>query len=228
MDASNDATHDTRASAAKGSRLRSVTVIVIFDVVAPLVAYNLLRSAGMSAVTSLLLSGVFPAIPVSVDGIRHRRLEVVGALVLTGIGVGTVLGLVSHNARLLLIEGSVPTGVFAVGLLGSLFTRQPLMFGFAREFAGPDTDKGREMTMLWHSYAGFRRVFRVMTAVWGVAFVIEAVLRVIIALTTSTGMALVISKVMPFVFVALLFAWTVGYGTHNRKKAARMAAPAGQ
>jgi intracellular septation protein A len=224
MDTSSAAPQAASAAAAKGGRLRSVTMIVIFDIAAPLAAYNVLRSAGMAAVTSLLLSGVFPAIPVGIGAIRHRRLEVVGALVLAGILVGTALGLVSRNARLVLVEGSVPTGVFAVALLGSLLARQPLMFGFAREFTGPDTAKGREMTMLWEHYEGFRRVFRIMTAAWGVAFLVEAALRVAVVLNVSTGTALMVSKITPFAFAGILFAWTVAYGARNRKKAVRMIA----
>jgi intracellular septation protein A len=224
MDTGSDATQTARTGAANGGRLRVVTMIVIFDVAAPLAAYSGLRSAGLSAVTSLLLSGVFPAVPVSIDAIRHRRLEVVGALVLAGILVGTVLGLISGNARLLLVEGSVPTAVFAVGLLGSLLAPQPLMFRFAREFVGPDTAKGREMSMLWQHYEGFRHVFRIMTAVWGVAFLIEAALRVVVVLNASTGTALLISKVSPFVFVGILLAWTVAYGARDRKRAVRMIA----
>jgi hypothetical protein len=152
-------------------------MIVIFDVGGPLAAYSLLRSTGMGTVSALLLSGVFPAAGVAIGAIRHRRLDVVGALVLAGILVGTVLGLVSHSARLLLVEGSVPTAIFAVGCLGSLRARRPLIYSFALEFIGPDTAKGREMTMFWQ-HEGFRRSFRVITAVWGVAFLLEAALRV--------------------------------------------------
>jgi intracellular septation protein A len=206
-----------------GSRLRSVATILIFDIALPLAAYNLLRAAGLSAVTALLLSGVFPALTVTVGAIRRRRLDTVGALVLAGIVVGTILGLVSHSARLLLVEGSVPTGIFGLACLVSLGTRQPLMYSFAREFAGPDTPGGREMTTLWQ-HAGFRRVFRIITAVWGVAFLIEAALRVIIVYNTSTGTALVISKITPFAFAALLSAWTVAYGTHRRRQGERQAA----
>jgi hypothetical protein len=48
---------------------------VIIDVAAPLIAYSLLRSAGMSTVTALVLSGVFPALGVAIGVIRHRRLR---------------------------------------------------------------------------------------------------------------------------------------------------------
>gem|GEM_PF-423401 len=223
MDTSSDARRSTETTAAKGGRLRSITMIVIFDVAAPLVAYKVLRSTGMTAVAALLLSGVFPALGVTIGVIRHRRLDAVGALVLAGIVVGTMLGLVSRSARLLLVEGSVPTAVFGVACLVSLWARHPLMFSFAREFTGPDTATGREMTRLWRC-EGYRRVFRVITAVWGAAFLLEAALRVVIVYNTSAGTGLAISKVTPFLFVAVLAAWTVAYGAHHKRKGERMAA----
>ena len=146
-----------------GGRIRSIAIIAIFDVGVPLAAYSLLRSAGLSTVvTALVLSGVFPALGVTIGVIRNRRIDVFGALVLAGIIVGTILGLISHSARLVLAEGSVPTAVFGVACLGSLRARRPLMFSLALEFAGPDTARGREMTRLWQ-FEGYRRVFRVIT-----------------------------------------------------------------
>jgi hypothetical protein len=228
MDTSGDARQTAGTATAKGGRLFTITMIVIFDVAGPLVAYKVLRSAGLSAVSALLLSGVFPALGVTIGAVRNRRLDAVGALVLAGIVVGTVLGLVSHSARLLLAEGSVPTGVFGVVCLGSLWARHPLMFSVVREFTGPDTAKGQEMTRLWRDEEAFRRDFRVITAVWGVGFLLEAALRVVIIYHTSTGTALTISKITPFLFGAILSAWTVAYGTHHKKKGERMAAGAAQ
>jgi hypothetical protein len=62
----------------------------------------------------------------------------------------------SHGTRLLLVQESVPTAVFGVACLGSLWARRPLMFGMALEFTGRSTAKGREMTRLWQ-YEGYRR-----------------------------------------------------------------------
>lgn len=207
------------------ARLRSIAKIVIIDVAAPLIAYSLLRSAGMSTVTALVLSGVFPALGVAAGVIQHRRLDVVGALVLAGILAGAVLGLISHSARLVLMEGSVPTAIFGVACLGSLWTRRPLMFGMSVEFIGPDTAKGREMISLWQ-YDGFRRIFRVITAVWGVGFLLEAALRVIIVYNTSTATALSLSKVTPYIWIGIFVAWTVAYGRYQGKKGQRMMAAA--
>jgi len=226
VDTSRDARQDADKVPAKSGRLRSLAVIVIFDVAAPVAAYALLRSAGLTAVEALLVSGAFPAAGVGIGALRNRRLDVIGALVLAGIGVGTVLGLVSHSARLLLVEGSVPTGVLGIACLGSLRARRPLMFIFALEFVGPDTAQGREMVQLW-DYEGYQRVFRTITTVWGCGFVLEAALRVLIIYNTSTGTALALSKVTPFVFVAIFSAWTIGYGNYQKRKGERMAAAAG-
>jgi intracellular septation protein A len=157
---------------------------------------------------------------VAIAAIRNRRLDVVGGLVLAGIVVGTLLGLAFHSARLLLVEGSVPTAVFGFVCLGSLWARRPLLFSVVLEFTGPDTARGREMTSLWE-FEKFRRIFRIITAVWGIGFLVEAALRVVIVYNTSTGTALASSKVTPFVFAAVLSAWTVAYGTYQKKKGER-------
>lgn len=198
-------------------------MIAGFDIGGPLLAYGLLRSHGFSAVTALILSGVLPAIGVGIGAAQHRRLDVIGALVLAGILVGTVLGLISHNARLVLIEGSVPTAAFGVACLGSLWTRRPLIYAFALEFTGPDSAQGREMVRLWQ-YPSFRHAFRVMTVVWGIGYLVEAAIRVVIVQDTSTGTALASSKIMPFIFAAVLATWTVVYGRQQRRKGEQLAA----
>jgi gentisate 1,2-dioxygenase len=115
--------------------------------------------------------------------------------------------------------------VFGVICLGSLGTPKPLMYRLAVEFIGPDTPKGREFTGLWQ-YAEFRRVFRVVTTVWGIGYLAEAVARVVIVQNTSTGTALAISKVLPYAVAAVLAAWTIGYGTYHKRKGDRLAAAA--
>src|SRR5579862_6909067 len=102
---------ESASQARDHSRLRSAAKIVIFDIAGPLVAYQLLRSEGLSAVSALILSGVLPGFAVLGGLVRRRRLDAVGILVLAGIAIGSILGLVSGSARLMLMEGSVPTAV---------------------------------------------------------------------------------------------------------------------
>jgi hypothetical protein len=207
------------------NRLQSAVKIVVFDIAGPLVGYSLLRKAGLSSVSALVLSGAFPALGIAVGVARQRRVDAVGVLVLAGIAVGTVLGLVSGSARLVLIEGSVPTAVFGLLCLGSLWSRRPLIYRFALEFMGADTPRGRDFEGLWR-YPGFRHAFRLFTVVWGVAYLAEAAARVIVVETTSTATALTVSKVMPFAVGAVLAGWMVAYGRRAKRQGERLAAEA--
>ena len=197
-------------------------MILVFDLGGPLLAYSLLRSAGMSAVAALVISGVLPALGIVIGALADRRLDVIGVVVLAGLLVGTLLGLTSHNARLYLLEGSVPSAVFALGCLFSLRLRRPLIFRLAVEILGPDTRKGRDVTAAWR-YPGFRRAFRMLTVAWGAGYLAEAAIRVAVVTTTSTGIALVCSKLIPYVFAVALSAWTLVYGEHEKTKAEGLA-----
>ena len=44
-----------------------------------------------------------------------------------------------------------------------------------------------------------------------------------IVVTTPTGIALVCSKLIPYVFAVVLSAWTLVYGEHEKRKAERRA-----
>jgi hypothetical protein len=149
-------------------RLRQIAMILVFDLGGPLLAYSLLRSAGMSAVAALVLSGVLPALGIGISALADRRLDVIGIVVLAGLLVGTLLGLTSHNARLYLLEGSVPSAVFALGCLLSLRLRRPLIFRQAVELLSPDTRKAHDVTSAWR-HPGFRRAFRMITVASGPA-----------------------------------------------------------
>jgi hypothetical protein len=176
-------------------------------------------------VTALVLSGVFPALGVIAGLIRRRRVDAIGVLVLAGIAVGTVLGLLSGDPRLVLVEGSVPTAVFGFLCLGSLWARRPLIYRFAIEFIGADTPRGRDFESLWQ-YPAFRHSFRLYTLVWGVVYLAEAAARIVLIETTPTSTALAVSKVMPYAVAALLAYWMVLYGRRAKRAGERLAAAA--
>jgi len=207
------------------SRLQAVVKIVVFNIAGPLVLYSWLRSQGWSTVTSLVASGVLPAVGVILGIARQRRVDVVGVVVLLGIATGTALGLASGSARLVLLEGSVPTAIFGAVCLGSLWTSRQLMYRFAVEFMGEDTPSGRDFADRWR-YPGFRHAFKVVSIVWGAAYLLEAAARVVIVESTSTGTALAISKVMPYAILGILAAWNVAYGRRSRRRGERLGAEA--
>lgn len=194
--------------------------MLLLDVAGPLIAYSVLRSHGASTVLALILSGILPAIGVLIDFRRQRSLDVVGAVVLGGIACGVILGLITHSGRALLLEGSVVTGVFALAALGSLRARRPLMFHFAvGSMGGPHSDAGREFDRRYATQPGFARYFRIVTLVWGVAFLLEAAVKVFVIETSSTGFALAFTRILPYSMAAILVFWMITWGRRLRRRA---------
>jgi hypothetical protein len=135
-----------------------------------------------------------------------------GLIILATIAAGAILALLSGNSRIYLVKESFLTGAFGLFLLGSLFAKRPFMFYSGRKFATDGSPAGRAA---WDSYwpksPTFRRSSRIMTVVWGVAFLIEAGLRVVSAYTLSTSTVVALSAVVPLVIVGLLMMWTFAY-----------------
>jgi uncharacterized membrane protein YidH (DUF202 family) len=63
----------------------------------------------------------------------------------------------------------------------------------------------------------------VITAVWAVGFLAEAAVRVAVVEATSTSTALAVSKVLPYAVLAVLGAWTAGYGRSRWRRCERAA-----
>jgi hypothetical protein len=220
-------TNSNQRSARDHSRFQSLAMIAVFDVAGPLVAYQLLRSAGQSTVSALVLSGILPALGIAIKLVQRRSIDAVGILVLAGIAVGTILGLVTHDPKLVLLEGSVPTSVFGLICLGSLRSRRPLIFRFALEFMGGDSPRGREFSSLWQ-YPAFRHLFNLFTVVWGITYLCEAAARVALVELTSTSTALIVSKFMPYVVAGALTLWMSAYGHRTRRRGEAQQAAAQQ
>ena len=199
------------------SRLGALAPIIFFDVAGPLAVYYGARRAGVSTVVALVLSGVLPALRVAATVLRHRRLDVIGALVLSGVALGTVAGLASGSARLYLLDGIVPTVVLGLVCLVSLLSARPMMFRIALETMGEDSDRGRAFADMWSSL-DLRRTFRVITIVWGLMFLVESVVQAVIIETSSINTAKNTSNLLPVAALVLTFAWTRAYGQRTQRR----------
>lgn len=197
---------------------------LIVDAGLPAIAYQILTRQGISEVMALTAGAIFPTANIAVGFMKTRRIDLIGALVLLFIAVGTVTSLISGNVIFVLVKESMLTAVFGVICLWSLLWSRPLMFYFGRQFAaGDDPARIESWNGRWER-EGFRRTLRTMTVVWGVGYVLEAAARVVFALTLSPGMVVTVSPTMAIVVTVLLIIWTGRYGRMARERALREAA----
>src|SRR5215471_13579844 len=170
---------DTPSRPGQGISLRAQLPSLLVNAVAPLAAYQVLTSLGVSSVAALASSAAFPVVGVGWSFARTRRPDIIGVVSLTFILVGVAASLLSGDPRFVLVKDSLMTGLFGLLCLGSLVVvRRPLMFYFGRQFSSAgDPARAAAFESMWQ-YPHFRAVIRVMTIVWGVGYLIEALVRV--------------------------------------------------
>ncbi|MHB8328536.1 MAG: VC0807 family protein [Acidimicrobiales bacterium] len=199
---------------------RALAPQILTGGVAPLVAYELARHFGAADASALALSSVPPALAVAAEWVWRRRLNVIGAIALIGIVAGLVsMAFLNGNELLLKMRESVVTGAFGIVCLVTLVgPARPVMFYVGRALAGgEDRSRGAEFDALWEVPSG-RRVFTVLTAMWGFGLVLEAGVRALLALELSTGPFLAVTPAVGWVVIGALIYLTVTYVRATRRR----------
>jgi intracellular septation protein A len=192
---------------------------ILLSIVAPIVIYGMLTDRGVGEVPALIISGIGPVVDLLITMVVARRVDEFSLIVLVFLLLSVVTSLLFDDPRLLLLKESALTGIFGLILLGSLLAPRPLMFYFGRRFAAQGIpEKVAWWNGLWQ-YAGFRRTQRVLTLVWGVAWLAEAVLRGVLAFVVPVGTSVVINSVLPPVVTVLLIVFTITYAKRSQARA---------
>ncbi len=179
-----------------------------------------------SEVVALLVASIFPTLKSLSAVLRRRELDPISVLILAGLLFGLAALLVGGGAKLLLVRESLFSGALGLACLISLLfrSRRPVMFYFGRFFAaGSDPVRRARFDQLWQ-YPSFRRVQRIMTLVWGLVFVGEFTVRVVLIDTFSPAVVLAVSPIVLGSATLLTVLWTISYAARARQAgaAARM------
>jgi len=219
---------DTSIRAGRGGATAIGWVLTIgLNIVAPIITYNQLVEQGYGEFTALLASGIWPVVDMAVYLAWHRRVDEFAAISLLFLGLTIAVTLVGpHDTRLLLVKDSLVTGLFGAICLASLAAPRPLMFYFGRKFGTDGTAEGvARWNGLWE-LAGFRRVQRNLTIGWGVAYVAEALARVVLSYVLPTGTMVTLNAVLSYGVTIALVTWTITYAKRARARGAAAAAAA--
>ncbi|MFZ3470081.1 VC0807 family protein [Streptomyces sp. 4.24] len=198
-----------------------------FNVVAPILTYNMLTDRGWSEFAALLASGVWPVVDSAVHLAWRRKIDEFAVVTLVFLVITALVTLIgAHSARALLIKDSGVTGLFGLLCLATLLAPRPLMFYFGRKFGTDGTPAGvAYFNGLWQ-YPDFRFVMRRMTTVWGVAYLAEALVRIALVYLLDTGTMVVVSPILIYAVLGSLILWTVRYSKRSQAEGEARAAAA--
>ncbi|MFI8965778.1 VC0807 family protein [Streptomyces sp. NPDC053493] len=197
------------------------------NVVAPILTYGALEDRGWSEFSALLVSGAWPVLDTVIHLVWHRKMDEFAVVTLFLLALTAVVSLVgAHSTRALLVKDSAVTGLFGILCLGTLLAPKPLMFYFGRRFSTDGTPESHAWwNGLWH-LEGFRAVMRLMTIVWGTAYLVEAAVRIVLSYVLSTDTMVVVNPFLIYGTLGLLVLWTVRTAKRSRAEGEARAAEA--
>ncbi|RST03435.1 hypothetical protein EF910_20385 [Streptomyces sp. WAC07149] len=211
-----------------GAAAIGLILTIAFNVVAPILTYNILtEDHGWSEASALLVSGVWPVLDSVIMVAWRRKLDEFAVITLVFLVITAVVSLVgAQSTRALLVKDSAVTGLFGLLCLATLLAPRPLMFYFGRKFGTDGTPAGvAYYNGLWQ-YEGFRNAQRRMTLVWGVVYIIEALVRVALSYVLDTSTMVTLSPFLIYGTLGGLALWTVRFVKRTKAEGEKRAAAA--
>ena len=194
-------TEPVPAVADRGAALRATLVGVAGDIGLPVGTYYALHALGVSDTVALLAGTVAAAARMAVGAIRSRRLTAFSALMFAVYAFGLALTFVNGDPHFLLVKDSFGTAVVGLGFLVSLVAGRPMVLETMKNVP---TRQSEELVRRYATDAAVRRTVHVLTTLWGIGLLADAVVRVpvVCALPISVGVA--VSHVLSIVVIAVL------------------------
>jgi hypothetical protein len=208
----------------EGASYRPLIISLAWDIILnatiPLACYFFAKwFISPSELTALIFATMFPVLKSAYDLISHHELNPVAVLVLLGIAISILVIFLGGDPRILLVKESFFTGAFGIGCLLSLTFPRPIMFYFARYFmAAHDPQKRKAFNARWQNPI-IRRTHRLVTAVWGIVYVIEFAVRITLVYTLPSAVVLFLSPFTNFATIILII-WSFWYGKQVQERLA--------
>ncbi|PGL71530.1 VC0807 family protein [Bacillus sp. AFS055030] len=193
------------------SKKMYVIFTLVINGILPWVIYVVL-SDYMSSILALSIATLIPLVDNVVHLWKHKRLDAFGGLMLFTLILTLLLVLLGGSEKILLVRESLITASVGIIFLISLLFKRPIIFYLGMRFI-----QNNRFAENWN-IKYFRFVMRLMTLVWGIMLLSEAVVRIIMVYDLSTERYLLFSNYVLYGFIGAATLWTVIYRRKSAKK----------
>ena len=202
-------------------------VEALVNVILPLAIYNY-AEAPLGEVKALLASSAPPILWSLVEFARHRRVDALSLLVVSGIVLSLLAMIGGGGIRFLQLREKLVTAGIGLAFLGSAALGKPLIYQLARATMRRRSEHEAQQFEALQMHAGFRRTMMVMTLVWGLGLLADAAVSVVLVFALSIREYLIVNPILGYGTMGALGLWTALYARRARRRgeARRVAAAA--
>jgi hypothetical protein len=182
-----------------------------FNLFLPWLAYKLAKPY-WGEFGALLASALPPLLWSCAELIRHKRVDALSIMILSGIGLSLFALLLGGSPKLLLVRESLISGLVGIAFLVSAPLSHPLVYHLARAMAQrQESESGSNNFDEWWRQPGSQRMLRGITWGWGLGLTAEALLRGWLAWHWDSERFLVLSPFVSYGLIGILLLWTIWY-----------------
>ena len=169
---------------------------------------------------ALIASAMPPLLWSGFELAKTRRLDAISVIVVASIVFTLAATAMGGSARLIQIRDALVTGAMGVLFLASLLMEKPLIFYLARATSARNTESGAaRFEAMWQN-PGIRRIFRLMTAVWGAGLIVQTAVLCLLAWVWPISRYLLLGPFIGYGIFGLLLLWSLWYGAKHKALAA--------
>lgn len=194
----------------KRNVIQSIALSILINGIVPVLVYNWLLGY-FSSFISLLIATCIPLAENLYQILKYRKADAFGMLMLTGFILSLLAFLLGGKEQMILLRESVVTGIIGLIFIGSLFVSRPLIYHLAIRFSSNgEVEQKTKYEKNWEN-PYFRYAIRLMTAVWGIALLGDAIIRVFLVFELSISAFLAVSQILFYTIIGGTILWTVLY-----------------
>jgi len=169
---------------------------------------------------ALLASSVAPVLWGIGTFARERKADALSVIALAGISLSLLTFLGGGSAQLIALKEKMVTLLFAFAFLGSAMIGKPLIYPLARATMARQSKEAAENFDRRRDEAPVRYTVTVMTWVWGLGLLADALLSILLVYSLPMRLYLIAGPLLSYATFGGLAAWTFLYRRYRTKKVA--------
>ncbi len=166
-----------------------------------------------------IMASSLPPMLWSIGGfLRNRRVDALSIMVLGGIGLSLIAYAFGGSPKLLLLRETFITASIGILFLGSILINKPLIYHFGKALAARQSAEDHAKFVAMKDGVIFQKTMRLMTLVWGLGLVGEALLRVALIINLPTATYLIVGPIVGYAAFGALMLWNFLYVRATMRK----------
>jgi len=194
-----------------------VSLDVAVNFAAPVLIFNW-KQPLLGETRALLVSTAPPLLWGAGSFVKERKVDALSVIALVGIALSLLMFVSGGSAQLIALKEKMITLLFGILFLGSALIGKPLIYPLARATMARQSRAAAESFEARRDTVGQRHTIMVMTWVWGLGLLADALLSILLVYKSSMSLYLIVSPILGYVTFGGLAAWTFLYRRHRMKK----------